>query len=460
MYGDITQFPFIVFHYPPVYHLVVRVIAAFDIDQLAAGRGTTMAATIAIAVLAGGIASTAMREIASSDARIVGAMVSGLMLFTYHPVQVWAVMMRVDMLAISFSMAGIYLTILAGQRTIVLCPAVLMFLLSVYTKQTELSAPIAAILVSIVVSARSTLKASLFGLLVGGVAFIILQLNTGGGFWHHIFVYNINRFIFYQIVELILEQKGDALGVLVGVLAFAYLWWTEGNAILKHNVRGWVDALRKSRRLRALMVTSLWFGLATAQLVSLGKSGAALNYLIEWMCITTVPTGMVVGLAWDKAATGNKDVRFAGFAGLVVSLALAKHVLHLPLAKFPLVDDPSGIALRSHLVALIHESSKPSLSEDMTLLLRAGQAVPIEPAIFAELTITGVWDQRLFLKLIENHYFGLIITKKQEQIDEGGRFTREVASAITDYYPLNEYMGNYIVRRDRDPFSGNLNKPR
>src|SRR5712672_3082341 len=39
MYGDITQFPFIVFHYTPVYHLVVRAIATLGIDPLAAGRG-------------------------------------------------------------------------------------------------------------------------------------------------------------------------------------------------------------------------------------------------------------------------------------------------------------------------------------------------------------------------------------------------------------------------------------
>jgi hypothetical protein len=114
---------------------------------------------------------------------------------------------------------------------------------------------------------------------------------------------------------------------------------------------------------------------------------------------------MIVSLAWDKAATGKKDVRFAGFAGLVVSLALAKHVLHRPLAEAPIVDDPSSIALRSHLVELIRESVKPSLSEDMTLLLRAGQPLPIEPAIFAELAMTGVWDQRPFVQSIENYSF-------------------------------------------------------
>lgn len=129
MYGDITQFPFIVFHYPPVYHLVIRAIAVFGIDPLAAGRGTTMAATIAIAVLVGAIVATAVQGMVSANARILGATVGGLMVFAYHPVQVWAVTMRVDMLAIGFSMAGICIAILAGQRTIILCAAIVMFLL-------------------------------------------------------------------------------------------------------------------------------------------------------------------------------------------------------------------------------------------------------------------------------------------------------------------------------------------
>lgn len=453
MYGDITQFPFLVFHYTPVYHLVVRALATLGIDPLAAGRGTTAAATIAIAILAGAISSTAMREIVPTNARVIGATLSSLMVFTYHPVQEWAVTMRVDMLAIAFSIAGVYLAILAGPRTLILCAAMLMFVLAVYTKQTELSAPMAAVLVAIVVNVRSALTASAFGLLIGGAAFIILELSTGGGFWHHVFEYNIhNRFHRYLIKEAILRQKPDCLGVLAGVMAFAFLWWTEVTSILARNLYGWVDSIRQSRWLRALVILSLWFLLASAQLVSIGKLGAADNYFIEWMCISTVPIGMVVSLAWERAAIGDKVVRFAGWAELLLSLALAAHALHRPLSSNRAVDDLNVIADRVHLVNLIRENPKPSLSEDMVLLLRAGRAVPIEPAIFAELTATGVWDQRPFLKLVEDHAFGLIILQDQgvqDQVD--ARFTSEVAHAIQNSYPLIEHVGYYIVRRALAP---------
>jgi hypothetical protein len=182
------------------------------------------------------------------------------MVLTYQSVQQWAVMMRVDMLAIAFSMAGVYLTIVAGQKTMTLCAAVLLFVLAVYRKQTELAAPMAAVLVAAAVDVRSALKASAFGLLIGGAAFFILQLVTDGGFSRRMLGYNLhNRFFFHRIIDQILYQKPDALGLLTGVIAFTFLWWTEATQNIARSLGAWADAIRKSTRLRALTIVSLWF---------------------------------------------------------------------------------------------------------------------------------------------------------------------------------------------------------
>src|SRR5258708_19202247 len=126
------MFPFFWFHYTPVYHLAVRAVAALGVDPLAAGRGVTLAAAIAIAVLAGSIVFTAMREIGSTSARVAGAVAAGLMVLTYHPVQQWAVAMRVDLLAIAFSIAGGYLAFVAVQRTLIRWAAILILLPRAY----------------------------------------------------------------------------------------------------------------------------------------------------------------------------------------------------------------------------------------------------------------------------------------------------------------------------------------
>jgi len=446
MYGDITRFPFIVFQYTPVYYLAIRAIAALGVDPLAVGRGITLTAAIATAVLAGTIAAAAVREIVPISARVVGAVISGLMVFTYHPVQEWAVFMRVDMLAIAFNIAGVYLFIIGEQNIVVLCGAILMFVLAVYTKQTEITGPIAAVLVALVIDVRSTLWAVAFGLLVGGSAFAILELTTDGRFWHHIVDYNIyDQFSWRHVLDVGLAEKTAVPGVLLGLAAFAFLWCTEASPLLAGTIASRIDALRRSRKLRALAIISVWFGLASVQLISLGKRGAWSNYFIEWMCITTVPVGMVASLAWDRTTAAEKTAAVRGLAGLVLSLVLAIIALYRPLFESPLVGDPKAIALRAHLVNLIRQNPKPSLSEDMVLLVRAGQEIPIEPAEFAGLTRAGVWDQRPFLNLIEQHAFGLIIMNDYQI----GRFTRKVMTAIQENYPLKDHVGNYIIRRPR-----------
>ena len=73
-------------------------------------------------ILAGSITFTAIQEVASTKIRLFGSMVTGLMVLTYRPIEEWAVLMRVDMLAVSFSIAGVYLSTLSGRRLMSLLP--------------------------------------------------------------------------------------------------------------------------------------------------------------------------------------------------------------------------------------------------------------------------------------------------------------------------------------------------
>src|SRR5947208_770989 len=46
MYGAITDAPYIVFNYPPIYHLAVRLAMLLGFDPLMAGRGLSVACTL------------------------------------------------------------------------------------------------------------------------------------------------------------------------------------------------------------------------------------------------------------------------------------------------------------------------------------------------------------------------------------------------------------------------------
>ena len=282
------------------------------------------------------------------------------------------------------------------------------------------------------------------------IGFVILQLYTEGGFWRHIVEYNgHSRFWFSLISDSLYNEKRSAVGLLAGLLAFVFLWWREANSHRARGLTGWIDAIRGSVRLRALTILSLWFILASAQLVTLGRWGADSNYLIEWMCVTAAPIGMLVCIAWAGPGIGDRSVPVAAVAGVFLSIAVVAHASYRPMSKHAIVDDPTAMAPRKYLMQLIRENGKPTLSEDMVLLLRAGQQVPIEPAIFSELASAGIWDQRALLNLIRDHAFGLIV--RTEEVDSTAQFTNEETKAIQDSYPLVEYVGNYIVRHPRLP---------
>ena len=158
MYGNIHDFPYIVFHYPPVYHLAVHAIASLGVDWLIAGRGLSVVAAFATGTLVAALVFHAARTSKSRTASMVGASVAGLITFTYVPVVVCASLMRVDMLAVALSFLGVYCAIRSLDRPWLLYPAVVAFVLAVFTKQTAVAAPLATFPVLFLLEPRRVLQ--------------------------------------------------------------------------------------------------------------------------------------------------------------------------------------------------------------------------------------------------------------------------------------------------------------
>jgi hypothetical protein len=143
MYGDITKYPYIVFHYPPLYHLVTRLAARAGMDWLTAGRAVSVASTgiaiLAVACLIYAVSSQRFTRFAS----LSGALIGSLYILTQKAIIEWSPLMRVDMLAIAFSLSGLLFCIWSVRTGAYLYLAVLAFVAAVYTKQTELAAAVA-----------------------------------------------------------------------------------------------------------------------------------------------------------------------------------------------------------------------------------------------------------------------------------------------------------------------------
>jgi hypothetical protein len=442
MYGDIARYPFIVFHYPPVYHLAVRAVAALGVDWLAAGRGISVLCTLLIAVLVAAISHDIAGPKSGRIAGLIGSAVAGLTVFCYWPVVFWSAMMRVDMLAIMLGFLGLWLAGRSFRSPWLLYLAVLSFVLGLYTKQTSISAPLAVLLVSVVVNRRLTIKAYGLGLAAGLAGLALLNWVTNGGFVRHLVLYNLNRFSPGAAVSLISEEWAQAFFLVLALAGLAIGW--------KRVIAGTASTIPAaimlrigsdpSARLLAILTLNLIF--ATGMLVTLGKTGASLNYMIEWMCLWSVMIGVLVThSAGQMFAAGTTIVR--SLAAAIISVMLLAQILIIPPAPGYFGADPEQM---KQLVARIRDTRRPVLSDDMVILLRAGKEVPWEPAIFAELASTGRWDERLIIDRIAANEFAFIATQKSpgDPLYEN-RFTPAVDRALRKAYPRTELLGGMIL---------------
>ena len=447
-YGAIDGLPAIVFHYPPVFHgLVMGTSKAFALDPLAAGRLVSLAATLVAGAFVGLIAYRLARREADRRTATLSATAGGLIALAFLPVSIWAPLMRVDMVAMALSLAGLHCGLAALERPRMVLLAALCFVAAVYTKQTSLAAPAATFLVLLLVRPRTAFTGIAACLILGLAALGALAWATDGGFLRHIFLYNINRFDTSRLIWI--PQMAAAhmmFFAAVGVGLFAGL-------------SGRFPAFRAERSLRALrsdlaapggdgafLMLLVYLLAATATLAMVAKSGASINYLIEWMLASAIFAGL--GLA---ALAGRPKARRLA---LLLPLAVAFQAVLVPAEPgFAAAMTASRTRELEQLSAQIAAASRPVISDDMVILLRSGKEVQWEPAIFAELASTGAWDERPFVERIRRREFAFFVTvggRGSRLFDS--RYTPAVADAIAAAYPVRRKIAGYIVHAPAQPF--------
>jgi hypothetical protein len=443
MYGQIDHLPFLVFHYPPVYHLASRVVMAFGVDPLAAGRIVSLAST---AVIVTGIAWLIAAELSGRVGRsavFIGAVTGALLPISLGPVEYWFDRMRVDMLAIALAFVGVAFVVRSERQPAWLAVAMPAFVLSIYTRQTELAAPASALLVLLLVRPRATILAGIGGAVLGLCALAWLEWATAGGFLRHIISYNINTWTFALLIERLRFQVSYAPLLALAVIGLAVLWLRRRDETLPPGAEA-------SRYTIVLPIISVWLPLSLIMMVAtVGKNGSDVNYFIEPMCVCAVAVGLLIGLCWQAVAgsSGRRDIALR--LGLVFATLALVAVMTQRRPSCSAVQTPALLAIQQNLVQEIAKQDRPVLSEDMVLSLRAGRDVPIEMAIFHELALTGQWDQRRLTDLIDSHAFAFLVTTPDKYTPL--RYTPEVMAAIERAYPRVETRGPYAIRYPETP---------
>jgi hypothetical protein len=444
MYGQIDHLPFIVFHYPPVYHLASRGVMAFGVDPLAAGRIVSLGATaIIMTSIAWLIAAELSRRVGRS-AVLIGAITGALLPLSLGPVEMWFDRMRVDMLAIALAFLGVVFAVRAERQPAWLALAMPAFVLSIYTRQTELAAPASALLVLLLVRPRAAILAGIGGAVLGLCALAWLEWVTAGGFLRHIISYNINTWTFALVLTRLRFQVSYAVLLGLAVTGLALLWLRRRDETLPRGAEA-------RRYTIVLPIITVWLLLSLIMMVAtVGKNGSDVNYFIEPLCVCAVAAGLLIGLGWQAVAgsSGRRDKALR--LGLVFATLALVAVMAKRRPTCYAVQDPGLRAIQENLVQEIARQDRPVLSEDMVLSLRAGRDVPIEPAIFHELAITGQWDQHRLTDLIDSHAFAFLVTTP-DKIYTPLRYTPEVMAAMERAYPRVETRGPYAIRYPDNP---------
>lgn len=437
MYGDLQSYPFLVFQYPPLYHLVVRALATLaDLPWLFAGRIVSTVSAFALAALAGALVFEATRRAAPRRAALAGALLTALLFSTLQVIQFWARTMRVDMLAIALEFLGMYLGLLALSRPRLFYASALVFVLAAYTKQTALGGAVATFAVAFLIVPGRAIRAALLAVLVASAIFAALMVATQGGFARHVILYNVNRFNLGAAIAT-LREIGTVQTYPVYLLTAAAV----AGLLLARLARAWRPPGALSP---GPVVFALYFLLATANLVSLGKSGAWSNYLISWVS----SWALLIGVAAAQACAALAERPARPLPALLLLALLVPQVLASPtLSGERRLVDPAFRREHDELLGMIEHADKPVFSDDMTLLMEAGREVPWEPSIISELAANGLFDERKVVALIDARAFAfMVVWGEPGEAWFDARHSPAVTAAIERNYPVDRPLAEHHVR--------------
>jgi len=425
LYRDLAIYPHGIMHYTPAYHAVVAVVAACGVDPLFAGRLVSLAAAMVLVGTCAVLAWRAMPTDAPTDSKAIAALTAAVVMLGMPVVIEWGTLMRVDMLAVAVSTLGL----LAAQRGARdhrwLLLAVACFTLGLCTKQNSVAAPAAACVTLLL--ARPAAGAALVGGLAAAMAVVVGvgQWTTNGEFLRHVVIYNAAgiRPAIFLALWLPLMAK-----LLVPLLIAAAVGWRYRPSATPSP--SWRDGGS------VWMARALSINLALAVLLSLGivKSGAGTGYILPLLPPMAALAG--VGLA------RSSRLRMALFVGLSAELLIGLWTYPFPSASELAEHDRQD----TELLGIVKAADGPVLSEDITLLMRAGRPLPWEFGSTTELSRLGVIDESPFVARLANGWFDTLVVRTWAP----HRFTTAVRQAAQNRYRPVRVIGEFEVWRRKD----------
>ncbi len=409
IYKSISDYPFIVVNYPPVYLYLCAGLAKLVGLSFFGGRLITFLASIFVAFL--------IYKITNKENDREVAFISALLFIASSYIYKNNPLMRVDMLGLLFSLLGIYIFIKtdAQNKTFYSIP---LFILSLYTKPIFFAAPVAAGIWLIIKDRKRGFKFIILSIFFYGIIFLILNISTKGEFFRHTFLYNLNTFIFVQAIK-------------------HYFWFLQNHSMLFFfSVFFIIDSLIR----KELSIFSIYFIIAAISAISVGKIGANTNYFFELIAISCILTGLFM----KKIKRYNPDKIFNLLIYTLLLIQLLQFI-HMPFFTKP---SPSKMDVENFekLFSIISGTEGPIISEDGGLLVLNKKEVLFMPFEFTQLANQKIWNQDKFLEDLKNKRFSLLVFSfNVNYFFDKERLTLEMVKVIKDNYYVDKAIGDYFV---------------
>lgn len=457
LYRPLLDPPLTVNNYPPVAMFLTAPFYLIFGPSYAPGRLLNLAGALLVAYL---LYRMARAETGARHWSLLAPLLFLGSTFIYH----WAPLFRVDLIGLGLTWTGIYLA-WRGEAT-ALGPAVhrrfwvaafLLFVLAVYTKQSFLAAPGAAILALFV---RNRRQGVLFGIAfaaAGAMSFLLGNLLTAGGFWAGLVTANASSWLwstFWPVFSLWLGTYG--LLFVIAAVTWAY----------------------RVRRERKLGVLEFYLPLSFFSVMLSGRVGAWENYYFEAIaaiCLFSVFAFVRGGSVQLKRRRGESSLRWPGSPAVAQEEGLSKGLTastwprlvsgeSLLLVAFALElllylpeHDPQtaarlmaeeGEANRA-LAPVLAAARGQVIAEDMGALVTSGQPVIYYTFVYSNLARAGLYDQSWELANLRNCTFPLVVLEHgtREDVDHYRRFTHEFLSELDASYALETRLGKYELYR-------------
>ena len=361
------------------------------------------------------------------------------MIFTL-PSWPWACLMRVDMLAMLLSFAGIALFIAGGRRMPIALLAFLFFVAALFTKQTMVAGPLACGVLLLLESPRRFAITAVLASAAALGTLAALQVVTHGYYLTNIISYNRNVFMPGQLLRFELEHLESSGPVVAASLFLPALFLLRTPpARMLPRLR---LLLRRSLFTRLLAVATGVLIVATAVTVTAGKQGANYNYFLEMDLACALGAGVFSGWLLQR---GVHRAQLALFATIILALHCTRVEPRIYTALTAGRDPAPRYA--AEVVNVLRNTAGRVYSEDMTVLMEAGKEIEAEPAIISTLALAGKWDEQPFVMSIEGGEMSLIVLSTT--LENKDRFTPRVADAIRSRYKLGRKIGQYSLYEPR-----------